>query len=55
MGGFIARRLLQGLVLLVLVATVVFFLGRLTGNPADLMLPEDATGGFYRDGKKIPW
>ena len=43
MGGFIARRLLQGLVLLVLVATVVFFLGRLTGNPADLMLPEDAT------------
>src|SRR5215475_3609107 len=44
MGGFIARRLLQGLVLLVLVATVVFFLGRLTGNPVDLMLPEDATG-----------
>src|SRR5262245_51025319 len=43
MGGFIARRLLQGLVLLVLVATVVFFLGRLTGNPVDLMLPEDAT------------
>jgi peptide/nickel transport system permease protein len=43
MGGFIARRLLQGLILLVLVATVVFFLGRLTGNPVDLMLPEDAT------------
>src|SRR4029078_9728432 len=43
MGGFIARRLLQGLVLLVLVATIVFFLGRLTGNPVDLMLPEDAT------------
>jgi peptide/nickel transport system permease protein len=43
MGGYIVRRLLQGLVLLVLVATVVFFLGRLTGNPADLMLPEDAT------------
>ena len=43
MSGFIARRLLQGLVLLVLVATVVFFLGRLTGNPVDLMLPEDAT------------
>ena len=43
MGRFIARRLLQGLVLLVLVATVVFFLGRLTGNPVDLMLPEDAT------------
>src|SRR5215468_11382241 len=43
MVGFIARRLLQGLVLLVLVATVVFFLGRLTGDPVDLMLPEDAT------------
>jgi peptide/nickel transport system permease protein len=42
MGGFIARRLLQGLVLLILVATVVFFLGRLTGNPVDLMVPEDA-------------
>jgi peptide/nickel transport system permease protein len=43
MGRFIVRRLLQGMVLLVLVATVVFFLGRLTGNPVDLMLPEDAT------------
>jgi ABC-type dipeptide/oligopeptide/nickel transport system permease component len=43
MGGFIARRLLQGLLLLLLVATAVFILGRLTGNPVDLMLPEDAT------------
>jgi ABC-type dipeptide/oligopeptide/nickel transport system permease component len=43
MAGFIARRLLQGVVVLVLVATAIFFLGRLTGNPADLMLPEDAT------------
>ncbi|MDX2155926.1 MAG: ABC transporter permease [Hyphomicrobiaceae bacterium] len=43
MGRFIARRLLQGIVLLFLVASVVFVLGRLTGNPADLMLPEDAT------------
>lgn len=43
MSRFIARRLLQGLVLLCLVATIVFFLGRLTGNPVDLMLPEDAT------------
>ena len=30
-------------VLLALVAAIVFFLGRLTGNPVDLMLPEDAT------------
>ena len=43
MKRFIARRLLQGVVLLVMVATIVFFLGRLTGNPVDLMLPEDAT------------
>lgn len=43
MSRFIVRRLLQGLLLVCLVATVVFFLGRLTGNPVDLMLPEDAT------------
>jgi len=43
MKRFIARRLLQGAILLVMVATIVFFLGRLTGNPVDLMLPEDAT------------
>ena len=43
MKRFLARRLLQGVVLLCLVATIVFFLGRLTGNPVDLMLPEDAT------------
>jgi ABC-type dipeptide/oligopeptide/nickel transport system permease component len=40
---YIARRLLQGIVLVCLVAAIVFFLGRLTGNPVDLMLPEDAT------------
>jgi peptide/nickel transport system permease protein len=43
MQRFIARRLLQGVILLFLVATIVFFLGRLTGNPVDLMLPEEAT------------
>ena len=43
MKRYIARRLLQGVVLLCMVATIVFFLGRLTGNPVDLMLPEDAT------------
>lgn len=42
MQRYVLRRLLQGLLLLVLVATIVFFLGRLTGNPVDLMLPEDA-------------
>src|SRR5262249_6525453 len=43
MKRYIANRLLQGVVLLFLVATIVFFLGRLTGNPVDLMLPEGAT------------
>jgi len=43
MGRFIARRLSQGVLLLFLVAAVVFVLGRMTGNPVDLMLPEDAT------------
>jgi ABC-type dipeptide/oligopeptide/nickel transport system permease component len=43
MTRYIVNRLLQGFVLLCLVATIVFFLGRLTGNPVDLMLPEDAT------------
>jgi peptide/nickel transport system permease protein len=41
---FIARRLGQGIILLCLVATIVFFLGRLTGNPVDMILPEEATG-----------
>src|SRR5947208_4198345 len=43
MKRYILHRLLQGIVLLFMVATIVFFLGRLTGNPVDLMLPEDAT------------
>ena len=43
MKRYIARRLLQGVLLLCLVTTIVFFLGRLTGNPVDMMLPEDAT------------
>ncbi len=44
MTRFIARRLGQGIILLCLVATIVFFLGRLTGNPVDMILPEEATG-----------
>ena len=43
MQRYIVQRLFTGIVLLVMVAAIVFFLGRLTGNPADLMLPEDAT------------
>jgi ABC-type dipeptide/oligopeptide/nickel transport system permease component len=43
MKRYIVQRLLQGIVLLFLVAAIVFFLGRLTGNPVDLMLPEGST------------
>lgn|SRR5690348_4095845 len=43
MQRYVVHRLLQGVVLLFLVAAVVFFLGRLTGNPVDLMLPEGST------------
>src|SRR5215475_10417281 len=43
MQRYIAQRLLQAVIVLLLVATIVFFLGRLTGNPVDLMLPEDTT------------
>lgn len=42
MGRYIVQRLIQAAILVVLVATIVFFLGRLTGNPVDLILPEDA-------------
>jgi peptide/nickel transport system permease protein len=40
---YILRRLLQGVVLLFVLAIVIFALARVTGNPADLMLGEDAT------------
>ncbi len=43
MQRYIVQRLLQGIVLLFIVTAIIFFLGRLTGNPVDLMLPEDAT------------
>lgn len=43
MERFIVQRLVQALVLVVLVGTMVFFLGRITGNPVDLILPEEAS------------
>jgi len=43
MQRYILRRLAQGVVLLFVLAVVVFALARVTGNPADLMLAEDAT------------
>jgi peptide/nickel transport system permease protein len=43
MQRYILRRLLQGVVLLFVLAVIVFALARVTGNPADLMLPDDAS------------
>jgi peptide/nickel transport system permease protein len=43
MQRYILRRLLQGVVLLFVLALIVFALARVTGNPADLMLSEDAS------------
>lgn len=41
--GFLARRVLHGVVVVFAVSVVVFLLARLTGDPAALMLPPDAT------------
>ena len=43
MGNYLARRALQSLIALVGLIVLVFFLARLTGSPADLYLPIDAT------------
>lgn len=43
MGGFILRRSLQSIFSLVALIVAVFFLSRLSGSPADLYLPVDAT------------
>jgi peptide/nickel transport system permease protein len=40
---YVVRRLLQSVLVLVVLALVVFALARVTGNPADLLVPEDAT------------
>jgi len=43
MQRFVLRRLVQSAILLVVLAVIVFAMARLTGNPADLLLPEDAS------------
>lgn len=40
---YILRRLLESILLLFVVALIVFALGRATGNPTDLLVPDDAT------------
>ncbi|HMR32905.1 MAG TPA: ABC transporter permease [Geminicoccaceae bacterium] len=43
MASYLARRALQSLIALVGLIVLVFFMARLTGSPADLYLPIDAT------------
>lgn len=43
MKKFLVRRLLQALLVMWATATVVFFLVRLTGDPIDIILPQEAT------------
>ena len=43
MQRYILRRVLQSIVVLVVLAFIIFALARVTGNPADLLLSEDAT------------
>lgn len=43
------RRIVQGIATLLGVATVVFFISRLSGDPAALMLPPDATEETLRE------
>ena len=43
MGSFIAQRSLQSLISLAGLIIAVFFLARLTGDPANLYLPIDAS------------
>lgn len=43
MGSFICKRSFQSVFSLVVLIVLVFFLARLTGSPADLYLPQDAS------------
>jgi peptide/nickel transport system permease protein len=43
MGGYIFSRLVQGFFTILVLVSIVFALSRLLGNPADLMLPPDAS------------
>ena len=42
MAGYVARRLIQSIFVLVVVLTLVFFAGRVIGNPAALILGPEA-------------
>ena len=43
MQKYILNRFLQSIIVLFIVGLIVFALGRATGNPAELLVPDDAT------------
>src|SRR5690625_3421796 len=49
MSGFIAKRLLDTLIVVFLALTAVFAMLRLSGDPVTLMLPADASAEFAAD------
>ncbi len=51
MQRFIIIRLFQNIIALVILSVIIFFLVRLSGDPALLMLPEGATKEQYQDMK----
>lgn len=53
MKKFLFTRVLQSLVSLIGLVFLVFFLARLTGNPADLYLPEDASQEVRQDFARL--
>ena len=55
MQRFIARRVVQSLGVLVVLALVVFALARVTGNPADLLLPGRVFQQVKRRLRKSGW
>lgn len=43
MGRFVFKRAMQGVIALFVLVTIVFILTRMTGDPVDLLLPQDAS------------
>ena len=47
MGRYLFMRVIHSFLTLLVVSFVVFGMGRLSGNPLDVLLPEDATQEQY--------
>ncbi|MFC2004077.1 ABC transporter permease [Chloroflexota bacterium] len=52
MSRYVMIRVVQGLVALIIATIVIFGLARLTGDPLDVMLPEEATEAEYEAMRK---